>query len=480
MDPWAVARRLLGSPGLILLESQWRPRAYSRFSFLTAQPFLRFRSYGSRCLLTGGRETLSLYGNPWEVLDQLMARYEMPDQPDVPFPVGGCFGFWGYGLALFAESALRSLQPDDRELPDCDLGFYDSLVVFDHELGRTLVVTSGLGADGSRTRARALEQRSRWLRVLERVQGSPSPLEAPFPALARSTLPDGRRNCGREEFMRAVDRARQYIGRGEVYQVNLSRRVRGSVGVPPAGLYEEFRRASPAPFAMYMEGGDHCLVSHSPELFLRMNGPNVLTRPIKGTRARAASAEADHRARRELIENPKERAELLMITDLLRNDLGRLCEFGSVQVPELRRVEIHGAVHQAVASITGRLQPGINHVAALARCFPGGSVTGAPKIRAMQIIDELEPVARGPYTGCGGYLGFNRESQLNILIRTAVFAGGRVWFHTGAGIVADSCPEAEFAETEAKAAVFRAAMARLARERRLAGGGRPQPTLITS
>jgi para-aminobenzoate synthetase component 1 len=459
IDPWGAAQPLLGTPGMVLLESQQPGHPCSRFSFLAGRPFLRFRSYGSLCVVFNSGVRSLFYGNPWQVLGQLLARYEMPVQPDVPFPVGGAFGFWGFGLAPFSEPALRGLKDDNRELPDCDIGFHDSLLVFDHELGRVLIVASGLGADGSRTRARAMEQRDRWLRVLDHTPATMPPA-APVP-LRMDSRPSSVSGTGgsREWFVRAVTRAREYIRQGDIYQVNLSRRLRGPTGVSSAGLYHRFRQMSPAPFAMYMEGGDWRLASHSPELFLRMSGLDMLTRPIKGTRPRAGAAEPDAAARRDLLTSEKERAELLMITDLMRNDLGRLCEYGSVQVPELRRLEPHGAVHQAVATICGRLRPDLDHVRALAGCFPGGSVTGAPKIRALELIDELEPVARGPYTGCGGYLGFNRESQVNLLIRTAIFERARVWFHTGAGIVADSCPEAEFAETEAKAAVFRRAAA---------------------
>ncbi len=385
-----------------------------------------------------------------------MARYELPDQADVPFPVGGCFGFWGYGLAPFAEPAVRQLKADDRGLPDCDLGFHDSLVVFDHDLGRVWVVASGLDTDGSRHRDRAVRQRDHWLRLLAESPASNSRDRGLADLRLQLDEPLTEESGSREAFVRGVEAVQRYIRRGDVYQVNLSRRIRAPGTLSPARLFDRFRGYSAAPFAMYLEGGDYRLISHSPELFLRMSGQHVVTRPIKGTRVREQVLERDLNARCELNENAKERSELLMITDLMRNDLGRICEFGSVQVPELRRLETHGVVHQAVATVEARLRVGTSHVAALEACFPGGSVTGAPKIRAMEIIDELEAVARGPYTGCGGYLGFNRESQVNILIRTAVATAQAVWFHTGAGIVADSDPEAEFAETVAKAAVFRA------------------------
>ena len=204
--------------------------------------------------------------------------------------------------------------------------------------------------------------------------------------------------------------------------------------------------------------GDLQLASSSPELFLRLSGSHIQTRPIKGTRPRSSDPTRDAQLTCELQTSAKEMAELVMITDLLRNDLGRVCEYGSVQVPELVRLERYPQVQHLVSTVEGRLRPDVTHFAALASCFPGGSITGAPKIRAMDIIDQLEPVTRGPYTGCLGYLGFNRESQLNILIRTAVFRGGRAYFHAGAGIVADSSPEAEYEETLAKAAGFLAAL----------------------
>ena len=204
--------------------------------------------------------------------------------------------------------------------------------------------------------------------------------------------------------------------------------------------------------------GDLQLASSSPELFLRLGGSHILTRPIKGTRPRSADLTRDAQLTYELQTSAKELAELVMITDLLRNDLGRVCEYGTVTVPELARLERYPQVQHLVSTVEGRLRADVTHFAALASCFPGGSITGAPKIRAMDVIDELEPVTRGPYTGCLGYLGFNRESQLNILIRTAVFRGERAYFHVGAGIVADSSPEAEYEETLAKAAGFLAAL----------------------
>jgi anthranilate/para-aminobenzoate synthase component I len=223
---------------------------------------------------------------------------------------------------------------------------------------------------------------------------------------------------------------------------------------------------SPAPFAAFLDCEAFQLTSSSPELFLRLDGSRIVTRPIKGTRPRSADADEDARLAYELQTSAKEDAELLMITDLLRNDLGKICEYGSVQVPDLMRLERFAQVQHLVSTVEGRLRADITHLAALAACFPGGSITGAPKFRAMEIIDELEPVARGPFTGALGYLGFNRVSQLSIIIRTAICKGGTAYFPVGAGIVADSNPQAEYDETLAKAAGFLAALTRIAREAR--------------
>jgi para-aminobenzoate synthetase component 1 len=224
-------------------------------------------------------------------------------------------------------------------------------------------------------------------------------------------------------------------------------------------VFQRLGAVSPAPFAAYLDGGDFQIASSSPERFLRLSGAHVQTRPIKGTRARSSDPIRDAQLSYELQTSSKEMAELVMITDLLRNDLGRVCEYGSVQVPELVRLERYPQVQHLVSTVEGRLSKEVTHLSALAKCFPGGSVTGAPKIRAMEIIDELEPLARGPYTGCLGYLGFNRESQLSILIRTAICKPGWIGFPVGAGIVADSNAEAEYEETLAKAQGFLSALA---------------------
>ncbi|MBI4324105.1 MAG: aminodeoxychorismate synthase component I [Chloroflexi bacterium] len=267
-------------------------------------------------------------------------------------------------------------------------------------------------------------------------------------------LPAITSNLSRADFIAMVERAQRYIRAGDIYQVNLSQRLAVRSSWTGWECYESLLDRSPAPFAAYFDCGEFQLASSSPELFLRLSGSHIQTRPIKGTRPRDADPTRDAQLTYELQTSPKEMAELVMITDLLRNDLGRVCEYGSVLVPELVRLERFPQVQHLVSTVEGRLRPDVTHFAAFASCFPGGSVTGAPKIRAMEIIDELEPITRGPYTGALGYLGFNRESRLSIVIRSAICRGTMTCFHVGAGIVADSIPAAEYDETLAKARGF--------------------------
>ncbi|MDW8344318.1 MAG: aminodeoxychorismate synthase component I [Verrucomicrobiae bacterium] len=314
---------------------------------------------------------------------------------------GYAIGYFGYDLKNQLER-LPARAVDDLGLPDCWFGFYDEVMVAPAEPATPA-----------------------------------SASEAPLPAQWTEAASE-------KAFLAAVEKAKEYIAAGDIYQVNLSRRFECAVNVPSPVLYERLRAANPAPYAAYLDIGEAQILSSSPECFLRMRGREVITRPIKGTRPRQDDP-------MELLQSPKDQAELLMITDLERNDLGRVCEFGSVHVPELRRVETYATVHHLVATVAGRLREGVSHLDCVRACFPGGSITGAPKIRAMEIIDELEPVARGVYCGAIGYFGPNGESEFNIAIRTVVVKNGRAYFHAGAGIVADSDPAAEHVEVLAKA-----------------------------
>ncbi|HYR57882.1 MAG TPA: aminodeoxychorismate synthase component I [Chthoniobacteraceae bacterium] len=291
--------------------------------------------------------------------------------------------------------------------------------------------------------------------------GELRPLLREPPRMHAEHAPEFRPHVSRERFCAMVARAQEYIAAGDIYQVNLAHRFSAPWLGDPFAFYEALRHYSPAPFAAFVDLGGRCVLSSSPESFLKMSGRAIRTRPIKGTRPRRADATADEKSAYDLITSPKEVAELVMITDLERNDLGQVCDFGSVSVPELLRLERHEQVFHLVSTVEGRLRRDIDHLAALRACFPGGSITGAPKRRARQIIAELESEPRGLYTGAIGWLGFNGESHFNIAIRTVVIKDGVAHFHVGAGIVADSIPEREWQETLDKAAGILLAAERL-------------------
>jgi para-aminobenzoate synthetase component 1 len=436
---------------VVLLRTALFNTPEARYSLLVANPFLTFRSYGPRCeLMSPIAEKTTLFGNPWDQLQELLSRYELLDDVDLPFPLGGCFGFFGYDLKNFIEPKLPRSTIDDLDLADSFAGFYSSVVVFDHHLRQTTVISTGLNVDGTRSQTKAEAEMSSWKTAIQLAEDL-SPESAAGPPSPAANV---RSNMTRAQYEHAVERAIQYIRQGDIYQVNVAQRLTAPLTTAPWTFYKQLLQSSPAPFAGYLDAGDFQLACSSPERFLRLSGAHIQTRPIKGTRPRDPDPTRDAQLTYELQTSAKEMSELVMITDLLRNDLGRVCEFGSVHVPELVRLERYPQVQHLVSTVEGRLRSDITHLRALAQCFPGGSITGAPKIRAMQIIDELETVTRGPYTGALGYLGFNRESQFNILIRTPVLKNGQAHFHAGAGIVADSNPLAEYNETLAKAAGF--------------------------
>jgi len=481
--PEALAEKCRPEPGLALLRSSLFGSPHARYSFLAARPFLLFRSFGMRCELLSPHGSRVELGDPWRVLSGLMSRYELLDDPDLPFPLGGCFGFWGYDLNRFTEPKLALRSENASALPDAQVGFYGSLIAFDHWLDKTWIISTGLSEDGSRNEERARREADWWLDCL--LDNSPGPERessaapsAPrefgtFPTPAHpvtssadgfdSSWPHGPAlslsdsvfsNFSRTAFVERVERARSWIRRGDIYQVNLSQRLTAPLNVPGWEFFQKLNAVSPAPFSAFLDLGEFQLASSSPELFLRLSGAQVQTCPIKGTRARSGDPCRDAQLAYELQTSPKETAELVMITDLLRNDLGKCCEFGTVQTPDLLRLERFPHVQHLVSTVEGRLRAGICHLDAFASCFPGGSITGAPKFRAMEIIDELEATKRGPYTGALGYLGFNRESQLSIIIRTAICQRSAVHFSVGAGIVADSDADAEYEETLVKARGF--------------------------
>ena len=453
--PHSLGAQLRGETGLVVLQSALFETSDARFSFVSANPFATLTARGASCrLVVGGVET-PYYCNPWTLLDQLLRKYELLEESDQPFPLGGVLGYWGYELNRSLTGKLASKAARIPDASDLCVGFYDSICVFDHRLEKCFVVSTGMQADGARSAGLAQHRREWWQQQLGRES---TDRELPMKPLS-GDLSQLHSSLSREEFVQRVTQAKAYISAGDIYQINLSHRLELPFSQDMFDMYSRLVDVSPAPYASYLAFDDIQIASSSPECFLRLSGAHIRTRPIKGTRPRSSDPQRDAQLTFELQSSAKELAELVMITDLLRNDLGQICEFGSVVVPELVRLERYPQVQHLVSTIEGQLRSNLSHVQALAACFPGGSITGTPKLRAMQLIDELEPLARGPYTGAIGFIGFNRESHLSIAIRTAWKMEDRLYFNVGAGIVADSDPAAEYDETLAKAAGFIQALA---------------------
>ncbi|GAB4125816.1 MAG: aminodeoxychorismate synthase component 1 [Sideroxydans sp.] len=359
---------------------------------------------------------------------------------EVPF-AGGALGYWGYDLARY-DHRLPSVAQAGSGVPDMAVGIYNWALVLDHRQRHACLV-SHLADDDTRA---TLSRLQAWLIS---AAAAPSPTVAPFQVHGEITF-----NMGWPAYRSAFDTIQRLLSAGDCYQVNLARRFFAPASGDAYTLYRAQRRLSPAPFSAFLEGADWQVVCASPERFLQVRQGCVETRPIKGTRPRSDEGERDAELARELRNHPKDRAENLMIVDLLRNDLGKCCVPGSVQAKRLFEIESYSHVHHLVSTISGRLRPDQDALDLLRACFPGGSITGAPKQRAMEIIEQLEPHRRGVYCGAIGYLGFDGNMDTNIAIRTLVHAGGEICGWAGGGIVADSQCEAEFRETEDKAAAM--------------------------
>lgn len=440
LDPAALLGALPPGPGGFLLESGAAgPADVRRCSFAGAEPFLTLVTRGREAYAYEEGRTRVLEGDPFTILQAQLNRCRVPaPAPDGPGFPGGAVGYFGYELGRQVER-LPETPAADVGLPDMSVGFHDVVLVVDHNRSEAFLQ---VGAPDGREAA-AMEKARRWAKALKGAAPLPAP---PEPAGAGPVTS----SFTRAQYERAVAKVLEYIRAGDIFQVNLSQRFTYPLQYNGWDLYRRLRQVNPAPFAAFLEMGSWQVVSGSPERFLTVRDGRIETRPIKGTRPRGATPEEDRRLADELLHSEKDAAELVMIVDLQRNDLGRICEYGKVAVTDLRRLEATPTVWHTVATVEGRLRPTVTPTQVLKATFPGGSITGAPKVRAMEIIAELEPVRRDVYTGAIGYIGFDGRLDLNIAIRTAVVKDGAAHFHAGGGIVADSTPEAEYAETLAK------------------------------
>ena len=436
------------APHSFFLDSGMDPPKLGRFSFMGRSPFLVMRSRGSEITLVQGNKEEVQQGNPFDVLGRLLEKYRLAHCPaPVPF-LGGAVGYLSYDLCHLIER-LPSTARDDLNLPQSYFGFYDAVLAFDHLQGRVYLVSTGFPE---------LEEARRLRRARMRLEEMKDWVYSSHSVIATAPRNDRENkeitlesNFTPEGYIEAVSRVREYIARGDVFQVNLSQRFEADLGVPPWELYRRLREVNPAPFAGYLNLEGVTVVSASPERFLKVRQGLVETRPVKGTRPRGQSPEEDAALAQELLHSAKDRAENVMIVDLERNDLGRVCRYGTVKVSELAILETFPTVFHLTSTVIGRLSENRSNIDLLKAAFPGGSITGAPKVRAMELIDELEPTKRSVYTGSIGYLGFNGDLDLNIVIRTLLVKEGRAYFQVGGGIVYDSDPEAEYRETMAKA-----------------------------
>jgi anthranilate synthase component 1 len=460
--PVSAFAKLHRGPYGFLLESLEGGERWARYTFLSTDPREVFRYRGRACerwTAAGGWQPLATDLPPLEHLGSLLRRHPPVDVPGLPRFTGGAVGYLGYDVVRTIEH-LPDPPPDDRDLPDAVMMLTDTLLVLDNLYNRATVIAnvevpaSADDAELRRLHAAATARIDEWVARLA-VPGTIRPLPIEPPA----ALPAAVSPYADDRFQDDVRRIKEYIAAGDTFQTVLSRRL--EVEAPdPFLTYRYLRALNPAPYLYYLHCDDIRVIGSSPEILVRVEEGEVTLRPIAGTRPRGASAEQDAELAAELAADPKERAEHLMLVDLGRNDVGRVAEFGSVRLTAFMTIERYSHVMHLVSEVRGRLRPGLDAVAALSASFPAGTVSGAPKVRAMQIIDQLEPVRRGPYAGAVGYIGWGaRTMDTAITIRTCIMRGRRAWIQAGAGIVADSDPAAEWRETEAKARAVLLALA---------------------
>jgi anthranilate synthase component 1 len=439
-----------------LFESVVGGERLGRYSFLGAGPFLVFEAYGPKVRITRLNENgqaekteESEHADPLRLLEEMLEKYHAPHVPGLPRFCGGAVGYAGYDSVRYVER-LPNPPPDDRHLPDLSFAFYDRMVIFDH-INKTIAVVAHAHVDAADPARSYREACARVDRLVERLQQQRQQLPlsdiVPIAAVTRPYTS----NFDPVAFENAVEKCKEYIRAGDVFQVVLSQRLQTSTRARPFDIYRTLRVVNPSPFMFYVKSASWCLVGASPEIMVRVEGDKITIRPLAGTRRRGKSEEEDDRLAAELIADPKERAEHIMLVDLGRNDVGRVARYGTVQLSDLMMVERYSHVMHICSNVTGRLREGMSAFDALRACLPAGTLSGAPKVRAMEIIDELEPCRRGPYGGAVGYVDFSGNMDTCIALRTMVLQGNTAYVQAGAGIVADSVPASEREETLNKA-----------------------------
>jgi len=447
IDPADVYSRFRAT-GSILLDSVRGPAHLARYSIIAVDPFLELRVKNGRVSVRKDGQEETREGFELDHLKALVDWGASITVRGLPFP-GGAIGLISYDFVQYLETLPRTTS-DDLDIPDLHLFFTASVITVD-QVDRKVRVSFLPGFKEALLGPTASESPAQ-VALAELCQRLQPPSPSPVPIQQGGNATQIEHEMPAEQYRNMVRRVKEYIAAGDIFQANLSQRLKARLNnVDPWALYRVLRSINPSPFAAYLEMGEYQIASSSPERLVLANDGIVQTRPIAGTRPRGADAEGDRAMRAELLLNPKERAEHIMLIDLERNDLGRVSEFGSVEVDELMVTEDYSHVIHIVSNVRGRLRPGAGPVEIIRAVFPGGTITGVPKVRCMEIIDELEPVNRGPYTGSVGYIGVNGRMDFNIIIRTFVVKDGNAYVQAGAGIVADSDPEREYQETLKKA-----------------------------
>jgi len=450
--PLSIYLKLANRPHTYLLESVVGGERFGRYSFIGLQAETRLEVRGDVCAEFRGTQVVSerRVRDPLGFVADYLARFRVVQDASLPRFCGGLVGYFGYDTVRYVERRLAGVRkPDELGTPDILLLVSEEIAIVDNLSGKlTLVVYAEPGKPGAYQAARA-----RLAQLLARLR---EPVA--IPADTRGASQPAVSGFGQVAYHAAVERAKRYIFEGDIMQVVPSQRMVKPFRATPLALYRALRTINPSPYMYYFDMGEFHVVGASPEILARLEGDIVTVRPIAGTRRRGATPAEDAALEKDLLADEKERAEHIMLVDLGRNDVGRVARTGSVRVTEQMVVERYSHVMHIVSNVEGRLKPGLNAVDVLRATFPAGTVSGAPKVRAMEIIDELEPVKRGIYAGAVGYLGFHGNMDVAIALRTAVVRNGTLYVQAGGGIVADSQPEAEWQETQSKAkALLRAA-----------------------
>jgi anthranilate synthase component I len=450
----SVFEKLVGDRRGFLLESVEGGERWARWSFAGWDPIFTLRSHGGVSVIDDPAIDLPA-GDPLTVLERLVERYRTPDLPGLPPLHSGMVGYLGYDCVRYIEQ-LPAMPVDDRGLPEMVWQFVGSLAAVDRVRQSIVLVRNVLvGEDPAAQYHQAVQQLTADIASL----GRPHPY-AVTPIEATAPRPAFTSTFERAAFEKAVVDIKKHIVEGDAFQVVLSQRLTSDFSGDPFAVYRALRMINPSPFLFFIRDSELTVFGSSPELMTRVRDGIAYSRPIAGTRPRGSNEEEDLRLEAELLADPKERAEHTMLIDLARNDLGRVCEYGTVHVDDLMVIERYSHVLHIVSGVSGKLRPGVGPVDVIRATFPHGTVSGAPKVRAIEIIDQFEPVARGPYAGAAGYLDFSGNVDTCICLRTVVTAGDKAWVQAGAGIVADSDPGLEYEETLHKAAAVLAALAR--------------------